>query len=318
MVPRRDSHDLTLPSARHTLAWQRPHTAHAGAPVARRPCAWPDVSRRRPLRARAQHDVPIAHAQGLLASSSSRAPCPSAAISTSSSTRSARCCCGTSRSPEGPTVASRNTRRFQKTSLAVSRCARRWRSQSMRKIPVPWSGPSAPISHWRCSKHSSVRLEPRAARYGARIFTNAPSSPHTRIGALGPTSASGSTSTNPSALGSSSSSRVKSILVDSSWPGAVPAIHEFPQMIKDVDGRHKAGHNLGCFCLNDITVVLPNVADAAKAQYNRYGLLTSSNSATPARQLAAISSIATCCSTCSRNAGEPARMSIGILSCSYS
>jgi hypothetical protein len=39
-------------------------------------------------------------------------------------------------------------------------CARRWGNRSAKKIPVPWSGPSPPLSHWRYSKDSSVRLRP--------------------------------------------------------------------------------------------------------------------------------------------------------------
>jgi hypothetical protein len=34
----------------------------------------------------------------------------------------------------------------------------------------------------------------------------------------------------------------KSNLPQSSWPGRSPAIHEFLLKIKNVDGRHKAGH----------------------------------------------------------------------------
>ena len=33
------------------------------------------------------------------------------------------------------------------------------------------------------------------------------------------------------------------MLVSSSWPGFVPAIHVFVARLQDVDARHKAGHD---------------------------------------------------------------------------
>jgi hypothetical protein len=54
------------------------------------------------------------------------------------------------------------------------------------------------------------------------------------------------------------------------------------------------------------------------SQYIRNPALVSSNAATSSCQLSTMSSRGICASTCSRSAGEPARMSIGILVVSYS
>jgi hypothetical protein len=66
LVPRRGPHHRPLSRTRHKLAWWRPHTAYSGAAAARRARARSHLSCRGPVRAGAQHRVPVTDAQGLL------------------------------------------------------------------------------------------------------------------------------------------------------------------------------------------------------------------------------------------------------------